>query len=212
MDRDLNRTAVDLIRGSTGGGEDVDGRDKHGHDGEEAAPKKSGHGNEREWQECEIPRDAGTPWDEKTAEIFYKLKSEQEKGDKGDRTLIRKSLDAINHNLKRSLTLDTLPNRPVDPWPDEATRLHAQWWEKRIARQKEIDASIAAKAEVEYLYDKPYVDNSRVRVAGPFTVETLSPHRVLAVAETTSCPIHWMLPKDAGPRPSAAPTRPTSPR
>ena len=63
----------------------------------------------------------------------------------------------------------------------EAAMFLAQWWEKRIARQKEIDASIAAKAEVEYLYDKPYPDPSRVRVAGPFTVETLSPHRVLAV-------------------------------
>jgi adenine-specific DNA-methyltransferase len=64
----------------------------------------------------------------------------------------------------------------------EAEALLAQWWAKRIARQKEIDASIAAKAEVEYLYDKPYPDPSRVRVAGPFTVETLSPHRVLAVS------------------------------
>ena len=34
------------------------------------------------------------------------------------------------------------------------------WWEARIARQKEIDASIAAKAESEYLYDKPYADKS----------------------------------------------------
>ncbi len=51
----------------------------------------------------------------------------------------------------------------------------------RTARQKAIDDSIAAKAEFEYLYDKPYPDNSRVRVAGPFTVESLSPHRVLAV-------------------------------
>ena len=60
-------------------------------------------------------------------------------------------------------------------------KAHAEWWEARIARQKEIDASIAAKAEFEYLYDKPYVDNSRIRVAGPFTVESLSPHRTLAV-------------------------------
>ena len=37
------------------------------------------------------------------------------------------------------------------------------------------------KAEFEYLYDKPYPDNSRVRVAGPFTVESLSPHRTLVV-------------------------------
>ena len=33
----------------------------------------------------------------------------------------------------------------------------------------------------EYLYDRPYVDNTKVRVAGPFTVESLSPHKVIAV-------------------------------
>ena len=39
--------------------------------------------------------------------------------------------------------------------PEAAKKLHAAWWEARIARQKEIDASIAAKAEYEFLYDKP---------------------------------------------------------
>jgi len=65
----------------------------------------------------------------------------------------------------------------------EAEKLHAQWWQYRINRQKEIDASIAAKAEYEYLYDKPYEDKKKVRVAGPFTVESLLPHRVLDVNE-----------------------------
>ena len=68
-------------------------------------------------------------------------------------------------------------------WSEEAKKLHAEWWEQRIARQKEIDASIAAKADFEYLYDKPYEDKKKVRVAGPFTVESLSPHRVLSVDE-----------------------------
>ena len=63
------------------------------------------------------------------------------------------------------------------------TKLHAEWWKNRIARQKEIDVSIAAKADFEYLYDKPYEDKKKVRVAGPFTVESLSPHRVLGVDE-----------------------------
>jgi adenine-specific DNA-methyltransferase len=58
-----------------------------------------------------------------------------------------------------------------------------EWWAARIARQQEIDKSIAAKAEFEYLYDKPYDDKKKVRVAGPFTVESLSPHRVLGVDE-----------------------------
>lgn len=64
-----------------------------------------------------------------------------------------------------------------------AKTLIKTWWEARISRQKEIDASIAAKAEFEYLYDKPYDDKKKVRVAGPFTVESLSPHRVLGVDE-----------------------------
>ena len=76
-----------------------------------------------------------------------------------------------------------MPERPADPWPEAPKKLHADWWQARIARQKEIDASIAAKAEFEYLYDKPYEDKKKVRVAGPFTVESLSPHRVLGVDE-----------------------------
>ncbi len=79
-----------------------------------------------------------------------------------------------------------IPREAASDWPEEAVKLHAEWWAARIARQKEIDASIAAKAEFEYLYDKPYPDNSRIRVAGPFTVESLSPHRVIAVEEDDS--------------------------
>ncbi|HEY4249968.1 MAG TPA: site-specific DNA-methyltransferase [Roseomonas sp.] len=74
-----------------------------------------------------------------------------------------------------------IPREVVPAWPAEAKEAHAAWWQARTARQKEIDASIAAKADVEYLYDRPYEDKSRTRVAGPFTVESLSPHRTLAV-------------------------------
>ena len=56
---------------------------------------------------------------------------------------------------------------------------HAQWWEARIARQTEIDKAIAEVADSEFLYDRPYPDTSKVRVAGPFTVESLSPHRIV---------------------------------
>jgi len=58
--------------------------------------------------------------------------------------------------------------------------LVAEWWQLRRERQKEIDASIARRADLELLYDQPYEDNKRIRVAGPFTVESLSPHRVLS--------------------------------
>ena len=47
----------------------------------------------------------------------------------------------------------------------------------------EIDAAIARHADTETLYDQPYSDNKRVRVCGPFSVESLSPHRVLSTAD-----------------------------
>ncbi|RVC98982.1 site-specific DNA-methyltransferase, partial [Mesorhizobium sp. M7A.F.Ca.ET.027.02.1.1] len=50
---------------------------------------------------------------------------------------------------------------------------------------KEIDASIARAADVEMLYDRPYEDRTKVRVAGPFTVESLSPHRVVTARDDT---------------------------
>jgi adenine-specific DNA-methyltransferase len=89
----------------------------------------------------------------------------------------------LNQTLGKSWEEWEIP-READPhWPPATSHLHSHWWEQRIARQKEIDASIAAKADYEYLYDRPFEDRSKVRVAGPFTVESLSPHRVLGVDE-----------------------------
>jgi len=135
------------------------------------------------WQEWEIPREAENPWDSPTQGIFFELKSERARGKDANPNTLKDLLGAINHSLKRNYSPQNLPERPADPWPGPAKQLHADWWNARIARQKEIDASIAAKAEFEFLYDKPYDDKKKVRVAGPFTVESLSPHRVLGVDE-----------------------------
>lgn len=89
----------------------------------------------------------------------------------------------LNSTLKKEWQEWEMPREADAKWPDAALKLHADWWQQRIARQQEIDKSIAAKAEYEYLYDKPYEDKKKVRVAGPFTVESLSPHRVLGVDE-----------------------------
>ena len=91
---------------------------------------------------------------------------------------LRKSL---NSSLGKTWEEWEIPRDADKIWPGDAKQAHGDWWKHRIARQKEIDASIAAKADSEYLYDKPYEDKKKVRVAGPFTVESLSPHRVLAV-------------------------------
>lgn len=101
----------------------------------------------------------------------------------------------------------TLPNG-VAP---TARETHAAFWQARRQRQAAMDASIARNADVEYLHDRPYPKRGAVRVTGPFTVESLSPHRVLpadeaedeallnATAEDGDAP-----PRRPRPRPNAA--------
>ena len=91
--------------------------------------------------------------------------------------------EQLNAAVSESWEEWEIPRDVNADWSQEVKALHAEWWGQRIARQKEIDASIAAKADYEYLYDKPYEDKKKVRVAGPFTVESLSPHRVLSLDE-----------------------------
>ena len=74
--------------------------------------------------------------------------------------------EELNRVLGESWEGWEIPRDAEETWPEEAVRLHAQWWEQRAARQNEIDASIAANAKHEYLYDKPYEDRGKVRVAG----------------------------------------------
>lgn len=99
----------------------------------------------------------------------------------------QKVLEPLRENLNKALSKSwqewEIPREAESSWSAEAKKLHADWWKARIGRQQEIDASIAAKAEFEYLYDKPYEDKKKVRVAGPFTVESLTPHRTLTVNE-----------------------------
>ena len=96
-----------------------------------------------------------------------------------------------------------VPREAPDDWPAAAREPLERFWQTRIARQQAIDASIAAKAEFEYLYDKPFEDRRTVRVAGPFTVESLSPHRMLGVDEhgelidrASETPGHYGEPQD----------------
>ena len=91
--------------------------------------------------------------------------------------------DRLNTDLKKKWEEWEIPREADEKWSEQAKTVHAQWWEARISRQKEIDASIATKAEFEFLFDKPYADKKKVRVAGPFTVESLSPHRTMDIDE-----------------------------
>jgi adenine-specific DNA-methyltransferase len=154
-----------------------------------------------EWREWEIPRAPIYPWDAKPTKAHAKvrallderakLRSNWERSEYGiDETdmakldkKIDKAIGALNKELGRTFTADDFPEHPGDPLPYEALAPHAAWWEARIARQKAIDTSIETNAETEYLVDKPVELKGLVRVAGPFTVDSLSPHRVLPADE-----------------------------
>jgi adenine-specific DNA-methyltransferase len=47
----------------------------------------------------------------------------------------------------------------------------------------EIEAAVARHAENEILYDQPHEDSKKIRVTGPFTVESLSPYHALSPSE-----------------------------
>ncbi len=96
-------------------------------------------------------------------------------------------LERLREQLNKSLKVRwedwEIPREENRAWSNEVKELHSEWWKQRMARKREMDASIASKTDFEYLHDKPYPDSRKVRVAGPFTVESLSPHRVLEVDE-----------------------------
>jgi adenine-specific DNA-methyltransferase len=89
----------------------------------------------------------------------------------------------LNKALKKAWAEWEVPREAEGAWPEKVKKLHAEWWNLRRERQKEIDESISRHTDTELLYDQPYEDTKRVRVAGPFTVESLSPHRALSTDE-----------------------------
>ena len=151
-----------------------------------------------EFEEWQIPREPGFPWPEDQAKLHAKLVAMLAAADSDESITEKKLLTALKKLNEARFgqeaglyySLDSIPEKAFDLWADagseanqQAIKLHQQWWDLRIQRQQEMDASIAARADQEYLYDKPYEDKKRVRVAGPFTVESLSPHRALGVDE-----------------------------
>lgn len=51
--------------------------------------------------------------------------------------------------------------------------------------REQIEAAIRRHAEQEILYDQPYEDKKKIRVAGPFTVESLAPHKTVTPTRQT---------------------------
>jgi adenine-specific DNA-methyltransferase len=77
-----------------------------------------------------------------------------------------------------------VPSTSDPGWSAETRQVHSAWMTGMSGRQEAIASAIAAKTESEALNDRPYEDNKIVRVAGPFTVESLSPHRSVSFNES----------------------------
>ncbi|MEM9231705.1 MAG: site-specific DNA-methyltransferase [Pseudomonadota bacterium] len=133
------------------------------------------------FMEWEVPRDPGTPWPEDQQKLYDLAKTWDADATPAKRRKAEDTLVDLNKTRGESWTFDTLPECPVTPWPKAAEQALETFWEARIARQSAIDASIEREGNrnAEFLYDKPYDDPKITRVAGPFTVESLSPYRVI---------------------------------
>ena len=77
-----------------------------------------------------------------------------------------------------------VPAETDTEWDAEFQKLHRYWLSRKRERQLMMDASTAKRAKSEVLYDQPYQDKKRIRVTGPFTMESLSPHLVLDPTNT----------------------------
>jgi len=96
---------------------------------------------------------------------------------------IEKALSELNKALKKKLQEWEVPFDFPDEWPEKAKKLFEDFHAARQDMQKRMDASIAANADQEILYDQPRVDKSRVRVTGPFSVEAVPFATVLSLDE-----------------------------
>lgn len=93
------------------------------------------------------------------------------------------ALEALNTEVGATYLEWQVPRTVPTDWSAHAVELHANWWRLLRERQAKLDISVRDTAEEEILYDKAAVDRRRVRVAGPFTFESLSPHRVIPVGD-----------------------------
>jgi len=100
-----------------------------------------------------------------------------------DHPKIEQALSELNKTLKKKLQEWEVPFDFPDDWPETAKKSFDEFHAVRQAMQKRMDASIAADADQEILYDQPRVDKSRVRVTGPFSVEAVPFATVLSLDE-----------------------------
>jgi adenine-specific DNA-methyltransferase len=98
-------------------------------------------------------------------------------------TVLASTLAELNETIDETFQDWELPFEADELWNDHTQKLHKSWWDTYLLRLNELNKSIMTSADIEYLYDQPYENNKKLRVSGPFTVESLSPHRIVSTDE-----------------------------
>jgi adenine-specific DNA-methyltransferase len=93
---------------------------------------------------------------------------------------VEKALAALNKAVKKPWQEWEVPLELPKDSNSAFKTAHSEFWKLRREGQQKIDAAIARHADTELIFNQPYEDNKRIRVTGPFTVESLSPHRFLS--------------------------------
>lgn len=77
-----------------------------------------------------------------------------------------------------------VPFDAPEDWTQASKTALEAFHSARMAMQKKMDASIAANAGQEILYDQPEIDKKKLRITGPFTVEAVPFATVLGLDES----------------------------
>lgn len=101
---------------------------------------------------------------------------------------IGKLLQNLNKAIGQKLQEWDVPFDYPATWPDIARKLYDEFQAARHARQRKMDATIAAHADQETLFDQPAISKDKLRITGPFSVEAVPFPVVLSLDETEQTP------------------------
>ena len=96
---------------------------------------------------------------------------------------VEQALATLNAMVSAAWREWEVPIDADESWTDTQRAAFQKFREARIAMQRRMDASIAAHADQETLYDQPEPAKNKLRITGPFTVEAVPFPSVKALDE-----------------------------
>jgi adenine-specific DNA-methyltransferase len=96
---------------------------------------------------------------------------------------LKEALVEFNNVSGLNFSESSIPSEENPSWKDAAKLAYQKFMAEKTEMRRLMAESSRAKADFVYLFDQPCEDRKKVRVAGPFTVESLTPHRTLVVNE-----------------------------